>query len=123
MVFSLPGYCKIQWKQSSVGTPDPFEISITSNTATIGIGGVSDGTNCVQAFITIPNLSPNGDSEIATGVGTQAFQSQVCGPNFGIASTNVPQTLNSKFLNSFFRDMLDVLLAKRKQLVIEGKTY
>ena len=70
-IFSLSGYCKIQWKQSSVGTPDPFQISTASNAAEIG--GVSDGTNCIQAFITIPNLSPNGDSEIANGVWTQAL--------------------------------------------------
>ena len=49
----LQGYCKIQWKQSSTTSPDPFQVG-ASPTTVIGSGG-SAPTACAQ-MVYIPNL-------------------------------------------------------------------
>ena len=49
----MPGYCKIQWKQSSTTSPDPFQVG-ASPTSLIGSGG-SAPTACAQ-MVYIPNL-------------------------------------------------------------------
>merc|ERR1719445_93242 len=70
------GYCAIQWKESSTTSPDPFDV---------GTGTSIDATACPGALIFIPNLSPNGLSEIPIPVSPAlAFQSEQCGSNFGI---------------------------------------
>merc|ERR1712064_244348 len=60
------GYCKIQWKESSSTTPDPF---------TIGGNAAIEATGCTE-LISIPNLSPDGVSAITipTGAGVVPFQ-------------------------------------------------
>jgi len=73
------GYCAIQWKESSTTSPDPFEV---------GTGTAIDTTACPGALIFIPNLSPDGISEIA-GLAPVVlhFQSEVCGNAFGIQAS------------------------------------
>jgi len=68
------GYCRIQWKQSSTTSPDPFQLA----------GANIDATDCDNAFINIPNLSPDGINPIPVPIGAVAFQSEQCGVDFGI---------------------------------------
>lgn len=73
------GYCKIQWKEASATSPDPFGIG------TILTAAESDVCPTYNSWVSIPNLSPDGVSPIPTaGPNTLAFQTQVCGGNFGI---------------------------------------
>ena len=44
-------------------------------------------------MISIPNLSPDGVSPIHIGSGVVEFQTEVCGPNFGIEGATVAQSL------------------------------
>merc|ERR1712064_252717 len=70
------GYCRIQWKQNPATTPDPFQM-LTNNAI--------DATACNTALITIPNLSPDGNTPIpVAGVNPLAFQTEACGNDFGI---------------------------------------
>merc|ERR1711915_130153 len=75
------GYCGIQWKQSSTTSPDPFGILGTTTTAA-GAGG-SSTTLCTSGFAFIPDLSMDGVNSIG-GLGTKAWQSEMCGTIFGI---------------------------------------
>ena len=50
-----PGYCKIQWKESSTENPDPFKVGPPTD----AIGG-NGNKLCTNAFITIPNLRYGG---------------------------------------------------------------
>merc|ERR1712064_129779 len=79
------GYCKIQWKESSSPTPDPF---------TIGGNAAIEATGCTE-LISIPNLSPDRVSAITIPTGVVEYQTEVCGPNFGIEGSAVAQSLVS----------------------------
>merc|ERR1739844_201278 len=70
------------WKESSTTSPDPFSLdSITVD----GANAPTPAILCDTAYIAIPNLSPDGIVQIPIPPGaTQAYQSQVCGTNFGI---------------------------------------
>merc|ERR1712079_648100 len=77
------GYCAIQWKESSTTSPDPFGVGASPTTA-IGANGATP-TACLTGYVNIPALSPDGIQKIPTPPGSaQAYQSQVCGVNFGI---------------------------------------
>ena len=71
------GYCKIQWKQSSATTPDPFGIGTTVGTAIVtacaGFGG----------YIAIPHMSPDGVQAANGNVPAQAYIDRMCGADFG----------------------------------------
>jgi len=76
------GYCAIQWKESSTTSPDPFAIG-ADPTALINSDGCDPSAN--GAFIIIPNLSEDGIQKLPIPPSTTlAFQSQVCGSNFGV---------------------------------------
>jgi len=76
------GYCAIQWKESSTTSPDPFGVG-ASPTTQIESDGCDATANA--GFILIPNLSQDGIQKLPIPVSTTyAFQSQVCGSNFGI---------------------------------------
>ena len=89
------GYCGIQWKQSSTTSPDPFQVGAAPTTA---VG--SDGSTCA-VFIYIPNLSPDGIKPVPVPPGISAYQSQMCGIDFGVegALTGITQALVSKYHN------------------------
>merc|ERR1712032_1242135 len=73
------GYCAIQWKESSTTSPDPFDVGTTLTAIE------SDGCDGLAGFVLIPNLSQDGIQKLPIPViTTYAFQSQVCGSNFGI---------------------------------------
>ena len=77
------GYCAIQWKESSTTSPDPFGVGAAPTTA-IGANGATP-TACLTGYVNIPALSPDGIQKIPIPPGSaQAYQSQVCGVNFGI---------------------------------------
>ena len=88
------GYCKIQWKQSSVSSPDPFGI-LGTTTATAGSGG-SATTLCTSGFVSIPDLSMDGIAAIPVPLGVQAYQSYMCGTIFGIEGQTTSAALISK---------------------------
>jgi len=79
------GYCKIQWKESSTTTPDPFTIGATTN---------ADATGCLE-IVRVPGLSPDGVLPIPVPTGTVTQQDDMCGTVFGIEGVNVPQALVS----------------------------
>merc|ERR1712079_910255 len=79
------GYCAIQWKESSTTSPDPFSLDSISVVGANGANPPTPAILCDTAYIAIPNLSPDGIVQIPIPPGaTQAYQSQVCGTNFGI---------------------------------------
>ena len=86
------GYCAIQWKESSSTSPDPFGVGSTITQVE------SDGCDGLNGFILIPNLSQDGIQKLPIPVSTTyAFQSQVCGSNFGIEGMGtIAQPLVSK---------------------------
>ena len=89
------GYCRIQWKESSTTSPDPFAIG-ADPTAKIESNGCDPAAN--GAFIMIPNLSQDGIQKLPVPVASQGFQSQQCGSNFGIEGMGtIAQPLTSKF--------------------------
>ena len=92
------GYCRILWKESSTTSPDPFEFHQNKgpNPAAVTGSGGSDTLSC-PLFIIIPNLSPDGTTKIPDDPGTSAYQTQMCGSNFGIEGQAVSQSLISKF--------------------------
>ena len=82
------GYCAVQWKESSTTSPDPFEFGVQppgAVWANAAAGGAA-GTICNQ-YILIPNLSPDGTTKIPATPGVLAFQSRMCGTNFGLEHT------------------------------------
>ena len=89
------GYCAIQWKESSTTSPDPFGVG-ASPTTQIESDGCDATANA--GFILIPNLSQDGIQKLPIPVSTTyAFQSQVCGSNFGIEGMGtIAQPLVSK---------------------------
>ena len=92
------GYCKIQWKQSSTTSPDPFGIGPT---AALG-NNDAEADLCPTVhfgYIGIPALSPDGVVPISGA--TLQFQSQVCGAEFGIDEATTSATLVCKFDESF----------------------
>merc|ERR1712029_1105401 len=59
---------------------------------TAALGTVeTDGCPALEAWITIPNLSPDGIQPIPLGV--TGFQDTVCGNNFGVEGANAAQTV------------------------------
>ena len=86
------GYCGIQWKESSSTSPDPFGVGSTITQVE------SDGCDALNGFIFIPNLSQDGIQKLPIPVSTTyAYQSQVCGSNFGIEGMGtIAQPLISK---------------------------
>jgi len=89
------GYCRIQWKQSSTSSPDPFEILGTTPAGTVAAAGGSATTLCTAGFISIPDLSMDGIGKIPVPYGVQAYQSTMCGKVFGIENTAVAAALIS----------------------------
>jgi len=89
------GYCRIQWKQSSTTSPDPFEILGTTPAGTVAAAGGSATTLCTAGFITIPDLSMDGIGKIPVPYGIQTYQSTMCGKVFGIEGTDVAAALVS----------------------------
>ena len=89
------GYCGIQWKESSSTSPDPFGVGSTITAIE------SDGCDGLNGFILIPNLSQDGIQKLPIPVSTTyAYQSQVCGSNFGIEGMGtIAQPLISKWFN------------------------
>ena len=88
------GYCAIQWKESSTTSPDPFGVG-ASPTTQIESNGCD--ASAAGAFILIPNLSPDGIQKLPVPVGSQGYQSQQCGSNFGIEGMGtIAQPLVSK---------------------------
>ena len=87
------GYCGIQWKESSSTSPDPFGVGSTITAIE------SNGCDTIHGFIFIPNLSQDGIQKLPIPVSTSyAYQSQVCGSNFGIEGMGtIAQPLISKF--------------------------
>merc|ERR1712183_827860 len=75
------GYCAIQWKESSTTSPDPFDI-VATTPATAAAGGST--FLCTSGFVAIPDLSMDGITPIPIPLGTSAWQSYVCGSNFGV---------------------------------------
>ena len=53
-------------------------------------------------MISIPNLSPDGVSPIHIGSGVVEFQTEVCGPNFGIEGATVAQSLVCELFFKFY---------------------
>ena len=90
------GYCRIQWKQSSTTSPDPFEILGTTPAGTVAAAGGSATTLCTAGFVSIPDLSMDGIGKIPVPYGVQAYQSTMCGKVFGIEGTDVAAALVCK---------------------------
>ena len=88
------GYCGIQWKQSSTTSPDPFGILGTTAPA-VGAGG-SSTTLCTSGFVAIPDLSMDGITQIGVPLGTQGWQSYVCGIAFGVEGQTTSAALICK---------------------------
>ena len=97
------GYCAIQWKESSTATPDPFQVGVIASAIFANGPGAcapAPACTCASAYINIPALSPDGVQKIPIPPGAaQAFQSQVCGSNFGIEGmVTIASPLVCKFL-------------------------
>jgi len=86
------GYCAIQWKQSSATSPDPFGIGAVTTAAASG----SAPTLCSTGFVAIPDLSMDGVSAIPVPLGTVAFQSVMCGAEFGLDAQPTSAALISR---------------------------
>jgi len=89
------GYCRIQWKQSSTSSPDPFEILGTTPGTTVAHAGGTATTLCTAGFVAIPDLSMDGYGKIPVPYGVQTYQSTMCGKVFGIENTPVAAALIS----------------------------
>jgi len=95
------GYCRIQWQESTVTSPDPFGILSTTPAATgADAGGAADATlatehNCYKGHISIPDMSMNGLSSLAVPLAVQSYQDMMCGAMFGIEGQDVPVALVS----------------------------
>ena len=83
------GYCGIQWKESSTSSPDPFQM--TKSPVSNG-----DANGCSASMIFIPNLSPDGITNLPVPVSTQEFYSTLCGGALALDGKAIPLALISK---------------------------
>jgi len=86
------GYCGIMWKESSTSSPDPFQM--TKSPITNAASG--HPTTCPASFIYIPNLSPDGITNLPVPVATQEYYSSMCGGAFGLDGKAIPLALVSR---------------------------
>lgn len=96
------GYCKIQWKESSTTSPDPFGIGPTALMVKAESGVCSTAH---FGYFGVPQLSSDGVTAISGA--PLGFQSQVCGSVFGIDENTTPSTLISAqlpFVANVFSD-------------------
>ena len=95
------GYCRIQWQESSVTSPDPFQLDTGNNPATPTLSTTAAGgaptpaisVACPLAYVNIPEGSETGVSALNPSLSALAYQSTWCGANLGFtplaASMNV----------------------------------
>merc|ERR1712086_752307 len=104
------GYCGISWKESSTSSPDPFQM--TKSPITNAASG--HPTTCTASFIYIPNLSPNGITNLPVPVATQEYYSTMCGGAFGLDGKAIPLALVSRqqpFILGVYTDTTTALTA------------
>jgi len=86
------GYCRIQWKQSSITSPDPFQLDTQAAGSATAAGGSAPGgaVTCAQAYVQIPDGSDDGLTPIPTFFSTWPFQPQWCGSVLGYTGVAAP---------------------------------
>ena len=97
------GYCGILWKASSTTSPDPFGITSTDYGA------------CPSGYVAIPGLSMDGTDGIPVPLGTQAFQSIVCGAEFGVVTGTTASTAASLVCEYHLTDSYSLILLSYSQ--------
>ena len=97
------GYCGILWKASSTTSPDSFGITSTDYGA------------CPSGYVAIPGLSMDGTNGIGVPLGTQAFQSIVCGTEFGVVTGATGSTAASLICEYHFTDSYSLILFSYSQ--------
>ena len=87
------GYCRIQYKESSTTSPDPFNFlqSIAQTTA------VTKSPTCDYSYVYIPNLSPDGITQMPIPDSPEAFVSVHCGEFLGVEGKSVSLALVCKY--------------------------
>ena len=89
------GYCRIQWKENSVSSPDPFQLDTQTGGSTLAAGGATPAAavTCALAYVTIPEGSETGVSALNPTLSGFTYQTTWCGANLGYtplaASMNV----------------------------------
>merc|ERR1711936_524985 len=89
------GYCRIQWQQNVVATPDSFQMDTAVGTAAATAFTTTGPAACVLAYVTIPDGSSDGLTPLATGISPIAFQSTYCGLVLGVGTSTVAQAITS----------------------------
>ena len=86
------GYCRIQWKQSSITSPDPFQLDTQAAGSATAAGGSAPGgaVTCALAYVQIPDGSDDGLTAIPTFFSTWPFQPQWCGSELGYTGVAAP---------------------------------
>ena len=106
------GYCRIQYKESSMTSPDPFQLdtsildaTLGTTTSTTAAGGLYPPTPtavpCVLSYVTIPQGSEDGVTILNTLFSTIPFQSQWCGSSLGYTNKAFPMSVTCKFLSVY----------------------
>jgi len=103
------GYCRIQYKESSTTSPDPFDMEAGQTTT-----ASTKPSDCPTSYLYIPNLSPDGVTALPIPGATEAFSSIHCGGILGIDAKTVSMALVSAtkpFLVGVFSDPATALTA------------
>ena len=58
---STAGFCGIDWSQSTVTSPDPFQVAVDT-----GVTAIGENT-CANAFLEIPGSTPTDDGTQTKG--------------------------------------------------------
>ena len=95
------GYCRIQYKESSISSPDPFQLDTQTGGSTTAAGGLYPPTPtavpCHLTYVTIPQGSEDGVTILNTLFSTIPFQSQWCGSSLGYTNKAFPMFVTCKF--------------------------
>ena len=86
------GYCKIQWQQNSIASPDPFQLDTVTTGTAIAEGGATPAavTLCVLAHVVIPDGSDNGVTALNSVFSAWPFQNLWCGALLGYTGIAAP---------------------------------
>ena len=123
------GYCRVQYKESSISAPDPFQLDTQAPTAsTTAAGGQYPPTPtavpCLLAYVTIPGGSEDGVTILNTLFSTIPYQNQWCGSSLGYTNKAIPMSVVCKFslLHHIFSVKLE-LHARLKAIYINLTIY
>ena len=101
------GYCRIQYKESSISSPDPFQLDTQAPTASMTAAGgqyppTPTAVPCYLTYVTIPQGSEDGVTILNAQFSTIPFQNEWCGSSLGYTNKAFPMSVVCKFSSVYY---------------------